>query len=451
MDYKGKNVLVIGLARAGKSATKVLLEKGARVIAVDIKKRELLEGLNDIEDLGAEVITGCYSTDIVKDIDLVVKSPGVEMSDVLVVEALNKGIPVIDEIEFAYQNLNVDKVIAVTGTNGKSTTVSLIGHILNTSGKKTIVAGNIGDPLSAHIGERAEFAVLEVSTFQLEAIGSLRPDIGILLNITPDHLTRHKTMDNYINLKFRLFNNQNREDIAILNKDDEIIWKKKDEIRAKIIPFTKGRFNGIGSWVDDDCLFLNIGNGEVKIIERSELPLLGPHNLENYLASTLTCYLSGVDSDNIVNCIKTFRGLAHRMEFLGIIGGVSFYNDSKATNPVSMEMALRSFDSDIVLIAGGRDKGTDFNYLRDLVSERVKVVVLIGESAEKMGKAFEGVVKIIFADDIDIAVRMAYREANGSGVVLLSPGCTSFDMFADFEDRGEKFRCAFENLREEVI
>jgi len=451
MDYRGRKILVIGLARAGRSAVKFLIEKGARVIAIDMKKKELLEGLDDIESMGAEVITGGYSKDLINGVDLVVKSPGVEMTDVIISKAVNKGISVIDELELAYQNLSAKKVIAVTGTNGKSTVTSLIGYILKGAGISSYIAGNIGDPLSAHISEEAEFAVVEVSTFQLEAIDKFRPKIGVLLNITEDHLTRHKTMENYKELKFRLFKNQRSDDIAILNRDDRYVWEGRRKVRSSVIPFSKEIFEGVGAWVNKEHIIVSIGNSPVKIIEVSKLPLLGPHNLDNYLATSLASYLAGASDKAIAEGIMTFKGLPHRMEFLGKIGGVDFYNDSKATNPASMEMALRSFDRDIVLIAGGRDKGTDFSYLRGLISGRVKAIVLIGEARDKMAKEFNNVTKIIFSNDLDNAVRLAYREAKGEGVVLLSPGCTSFDMFTDFEERGDRFRKVVNGLKRNIL
>jgi len=451
VDYKEKKILVIGLARSGRSAIKLLVEKGAEVIVVDMKKKEQLEGLDDIEMLDINIITGGYSDDLINGIDFVVKSPGVEMTDVIVREAIKRCIPVIDELELAYQNLKANKLIAITGTNGKSTVVSLIGHILKATGISSYTAGNIGDPLSAHASEKAEYAVIEISTFQLEAIDKFRPNIGVLLNITEDHLTRHMTMDNYTDLKFRLFENQRKDDIAMLNKDDRVVWGGRKRVKSKVIPFTQGVLEGPGAWVEGNNITVNIGDGSVGIIEIGKLPLRGPHNLDNYLATTLACYFAGANAEAIAKGIMTFKGLPHRMEFLGNIGGVDFYNDSKATNPASLEMALRSFNGGVVLIAGGRDKGTDFSYLREIISERVKAIVLIGEAREKMAKAFDGVTKIISCDDLDEAVRLAYHEAHGEGIVLLSPGCTSFDMFTDFEDRGDKFRRAVEGLKRNLL
>ncbi|RLC43032.1 MAG: UDP-N-acetylmuramoyl-L-alanine--D-glutamate ligase [Candidatus Coatesbacteria bacterium] len=442
MDFKGKRVIVIGMARAGMSAIELLMKEGADVVGVDVKEEGMLEGADWLRERGVKVVGGGYSEEMLDGVDMVVKSPGVEMTDNLVSEALKRGIMVIDELELAYNNLKTDEVIAVTGTNGKSTTVSLIGHILNVAGFKAFTAGNIGDPLSAHADEEAQFAVVEVSTFQLEAIERFKPRIGILLNITPDHLIRHKEMENYIDLKFRLFDNQMRDEYAILNMDDAIVWDRKGRVKSQVLPFTRGLLEGDGAWVDDGFIKVSIYSKPVEIIDTEEISLKGPHNLENCLASALACFIAGADVEKIAEGIKTFRGLPHRMEYVCSINNISFYNDSKATNPASMEMALRSFEGDIVLIAGGIDKGVDFSHLRGLVSEKVRVMVLLGEAREKMAKAFNSTTKLVFSESMEEAVEKAFEESQGSGVVLLSPGCASFDMFTDFEDRGERFKRA---------
>ena len=340
------------------------------------------------------------------------------------------------------------KVAAVTGTNGKTTTTALLGHLLKTAGVPSTVAGNIGIPVSqvADSLGAGHVLVLEVSSFQLDTAPSLHPAVALLLNVTPDHLDRYKTYDAYKRSKERIFSNQTAEDVAVLNRRDAICTNLAPSLAARVRWFDSRSGSVEGAGVEDGWLVLKAGDRERRVLKAADLNLRGEHNLENALAACVAAAELGVGEEAMAQGLRTFPGVEHRLEAVGSVGQIIFINDSKATNVDAQEKALASFDEPVVLIAGGRDKGADFALLLPLVRKWVKACVLIGEAAGKIREAWEGSVPLRDAKSLDSAVAIAYELARPKGVVLLSPGCASYDMFKDFEDRGRKFREAVSRL-----
>lgn len=443
MNLENKKVLIVGVARSGISAARLAFSYGGQVFCIDKSQDAISNSRAEFENYHIRVEFLPYEISSLDDIDLVVLSPGVNPNqDEIVLEARERGIEVIGEMELAYRFSDFEKVIAVTGSNGKSTTTSLIGEILKADDRKAVVAGNIGRPLSDAVFGDRDIAVLEVSTFQTETNVDFKPDIGVLLNITPDHLNRHNTLKEYADLKYKLFENMTKDDYAVLNMDDQMVreyGEKMEDINACF--FSRVEVPETDAYIEDGYIKVNLkGDRITEVIEVDEISLKGPHNLENVLASCLVSTIMEVSVGSLREVLRTFKPLEHRLEFVGELGGVKFYNDSKATNVESMRMALLSFDGKIVLIAGGLDKGGDFDSLRDIVSDRVSLAVLIGDAVDKIKKSWNGLVEIEKVEDMKEAVKLAYSSAGDEGVVLLSPGCASFDMFSDFEDRGRIFK-----------
>jgi UDP-N-acetylmuramoylalanine--D-glutamate ligase len=330
----------------------------------------------------------------------------------------------------------------VTGTNGKTTTTALLGELVRTTGRSVAVAGNIGLALSGEVeGVPADgFIVAEVSSFQLDTIESFSPHVGVLLNITEDHLDRYESFDAYRRSKARVFENQSTSDFAVLNFDDARVAALEADVAATVIPVSAEREVRHGVFLRGGTIVSQVGGREREIVPASEVGIPGPHNLSNALAATAAAAAVGVAPEDAARVLVSFRSLEHRLEDAGEIDGVAYVNDSKATNVDSVGFALRSFDAPIVLIAGGKDKGTDYSPLRGTIANRVKRLVLIGEAAEKMERTFEGAVPIERAASLGEAVMAARRAASPGDVVLLSPACASFDMFDDFEDRGRQFK-----------
>ena len=440
IDLKDKRVLVVGLARTGIAVALFCSAYGAHVTAIDDRSAEQLGDLTRLIEEGIVLDLGGRHPEAFTEQDLIVISPGVPANLFELQLARSRGIPVWSEIELAFRFFR-GKLIAITGSNGKTTTTALVGHILESAGISTLVGGNIGTPLLA----RAEYStdstvtVAEVSSFQLEAIDQFRPEVGVLLNLTPDHLDRHETFKQYVAAKMRLFENQTESDAAILNADDLEVAKRAPA-RPKIYWFSRTKRVANGAYVRDGQIILRDDGQEESVMRREEIPLRGEHNVENVMAGCLAAHLAGAQASAIANGVRTFPGVEHRIEFAGSIRGVSFYNDSKATNVDATLKAINAFDSPLHLILGGRDKGAPYAPLLDPLRQRARAVLLIGEAADKIASELGGEVPLKFAGTLDRAVPMAFDQARPGDVILLAPACSSYDQFENYEQRGRAFK-----------
>ena len=445
MDIKilhTKKVSVIGAVRSGMAVAKLLQSHGAEIFVSDSADAEKLQ--SSLADLRLEKIeyeVGGHS-DRVYECELMVISPGVPSYAPVVLEAQKRNIKVVSELEVGSWFCRAP-IVAITGSNGKTTTTTLTGRILSDAAKKHVVAGNIGTAFSSVVLELAETdaAVLEVSSFQLDFIDTFRPKISVLLNITPDHMDRYDhSMEQYAASKARVFKNQRDDDVLLYNIDDA--WTNTMVLNAhcRTIGFSVRQKLAEGAFVEDGNLVTSIGGTRTKIIEIDRIFIKGVHNLYNSMAAVLVGQLLGVDVSNIQSTLKTFEGVEHRLEFIRRINNVSYYNDSKATNVDSVWFALQSFKEPIVLFLGGRDKGNDYSRLSDLVRKQVKAIVAIGESADLVEQSFKGVTVIKKASSMEEAVDLGRNLAQPGDVVLLSPACASFDWFKNYEHRGEVFK-----------
>jgi UDP-N-acetylmuramoylalanine--D-glutamate ligase len=441
MDLEGKRVLVVGLARTGVATVKFLKAKGSIVSTTEMKPQEEMgEATRELEGMDIPMEWGGHRTETFLKPDLIVVSPGVDLSIEPIQKALKKGIQVISEVELAYHFIHVP-IIAVTGTNGKTTTTLLIGEMLKEEGKRVGVGGNVGDPLIlfADGGDRWEILVAEISSFQLEAIEDFRPRCSVLLNITEDHLDRYPRYEDYIEAKVRIFANQNSADVAILNRDDPIVMRYGERVRSKRICFSLREKFDEGAFFRDQAIFLRLG-GREEDYPLAGVPLKGIHNVENMMAALTASRIFGCSKKAVEAVLGRFQGLEHRLEFVAEIEGTRFYNDSKGTNVGSVVKSLQSFSEPIILIAGGKDKKGDLSPLRELIRSRVKRLILIGEAKERMGRELGGLTDTALAENLERAVLLAYRSAKRGDVVLLSPACSSFDMFKDYKERGRVFK-----------
>lgn len=441
IDLRGKKVLVVGLARTGLATLKFLREKGSILSASELRsKEEMREVWEELHPWGIEMEWGGHSVEHFLRQDLIVLSPGVDPTIEPVQKALKKGIPVISEIELAYHFIDVP-ILGVTGTNGKTTTTLLIGEMLKEEGKRVGIGGNVGEPLIlfADGKERWEVLVVEISSFQLERIEKFRPCCAILLNITEDHLDRYPDYKAYIQAKLKIFENQTTKDWAILNRDDPVVMSSIHQIFGKKLYFTMSKAEEEGAFSNGEEIFLRINHMEERY-SLKEAPLKGVHNVENMMAAILAARLFGSSQRAIQKVIERFQGLEHRLEWVREIGGVRFYNDSKGTNVGSVVKSLQSFSEPVILIAGGKDKKTDLSPLRELIQRRVKRLILIGEAKERMAKELGPLTETLMAESLEKAVLLAYQTAKPGEVVLLSPACSSFDMFKDYKERGNVFK-----------
>jgi UDP-N-acetylmuramoylalanine--D-glutamate ligase len=442
-SLRGRVVTVVGLARSGMAAVRLLHTIGARVIATDTKPLSTLGSeVRDLARLGVRVLVGGVYPEAVQDVALVVVSPGVPLASPQLAEARPASTPVIGELELGWRAMEAD-TLAITGTNGKTTTTTLTGALLTEQARPVLVAGNIGTPLAAHaLTFPADgLVVCEASSFQLETTEAFHPRVAAVLNVTPDHLDRHGSLNAYVDAKARIFRNQIEADCAVLNADDEVVRSLASRTRATVVWFSRQRPLEHGVFVRDGWIVANL-HGEVEQISPlSEIFLRGGHNVENVLAATACALWIGVAPAAIRRAIARFRGVPHRIEFIRDLKGVQYYNDSKGTNVASTLRALESFDERIVLIAGGLGKGQDFQPLAQAARGRVVHAVLIGQDGPQIGAALEGVgVPTTAAVSFEAAVQAACAAARPGDVVLLSPACASFDMFKDFEHRGDVFR-----------
>lgn len=444
MEFKGKRILVVGIARSGIAAAKSLARRGAALFACDRKPGdELGDILLELETLGVEVYTGSYPRVSRDRFDLLVASPGVPLDIDPFIEARDTGVPVIGELELAYL-LKPDAVdlYAISGTNGKTTTVSLLQAILAADGRRALAGGNIGVPLTTLVDSMtAGVIVVEASSFQLETTCHFRPRISALLNITPDHLDRHKSMEGYIKAKSKIFAYQGQDDYALLNYEDLHIRKMAKDCPARVVYFSNQRVLSEGAFIKDNLIYFVLDNKVMPICPVNEVFLRGQHNLENILCAVAVAVLAGVEIKTIKEILQTFTGVRHRIEEVAVVNGVLYINDSKATNPESAIKALESFNEPIILIAGGRSKGSSFEEFAGFIKEKVKGLVLVGEAREEIKKAVmdAGFQNIYEVNDFSTAVATAGQLAVAGDVVLLSPACASWDMFKSYEQRGDLF------------
>jgi len=421
LHYRDKKVTVFGLGKSGIAAAEKLLELGARVTISEKRKREecdeaLIDGL---KSRGAIFEFGGHTLNSISGAELIVVSPGIHLDISVLDEAKRRGQLVISEVELACRFLR-KPIIAITGTNGKTTTATLIHEFLKAGGKRAALAGNIGHPLILVNDRNLDYVVVEISSYQLEGIYSFRPWISLFLNLTPDHIERHKNMEAYAEAKARIFLNQGKTDFVIYNPEDPLVLKMVSRAAAKKIPFMLKE------------IFFDPGSIKLK----------GRHNLENIMAASLAAELCGVNKEAIKRTIENFPGVPHRIEFVRKINGVDFYNDSKGTNPDSTIKAIEALERNIVLILGGLDKGVTLSEMINEIKKSVTRVVLIGEAAVRFNRELiaAGYKNISFAGSMEEAVAMAFNGAKSGDQVLLSPACASFDMFSNFEERGEVFK-----------
>ena len=519
--FRDRNIVIVGLARSGTGAANLLAFLGAKVCVTDAKPFNSLKDYIGELDPYIKVAVGGHPAKLFNQADIIVVSPGVPLDIPPLMHARERGIPVIGELELAYQVIKSEFspprfaergrgvqnsanpplppfvkggntlspplskgdvggfFIAVTGTNGKSTTTTLIDLMLKKAGFRTLLGGNIGNALTEELLKAisseqlavskeqtanryqlsASFIVAEVSSFQLESIKDFRPKIAVLLNITPDHLDRYHTMEEYINAKARVFENQGDGDYLILNADAPLIKKVKSEKlkvkskKPKVLYFSREKVVE-GVYYKNGMIYFYLPEFNILpsafSLQPSTFRLKGVHNIENAMAASAAALVSGCPLDAVRDVLEDFPGLEHRLEFVCEIDGVSFFNDSKGTNIGAVVKSLGSFQN-VILIMGGRDKAGDFTVLRDLISERVKALILLGEAREKIAAVLEGLTEMVFVNDIKEAVEASLSRASGGDVVLLSPGCASFDMFVDFEDRGRQFKKAVREIQKSKI
>jgi UDP-N-acetylmuramoylalanine--D-glutamate ligase len=440
MDLNGKRVLVVGLGKSGVASALFLKNHGARVTVSDTKSGdELRNEIPVLLDHGITVETGGHGDRTFRGQDLIVVSPGVPVDAEPLTQARALGESVIGEIELAAQFLS-GPIIAITGSNGKTTTTTLTGEIMTAGGLPTLVGGNIGTP-AISLAERARpetAIVLEISSFQLETIQTFRPKVAVVLNVTPDHLDRHRTFEVYVDAKARIFENQGGTDFAVLNADDPTCVAMAARTRAKVFWFSRQKEVQQGAWVRGGNIVFRDAAEQREIMQVSEIPLKGAHNLENVLAAVCAGALMGCANEKIRQAVHDFKAVEHRLEFVATVGGADYYNDSKATNVDATIKALESFPANIHLILGGKDKGSDYSVLNDLLRERVKRVYTIGAAAAKIESQIKA--EIVHAETLEKAIRKAHAAAQPGDVVLLAPACASFDQFRNYEHRGKVFK-----------
>src|SRR3954462_609508 len=441
MELNGKRVLVVGLGESGVASALFLKNHGAKVAVSDTKSGdELRNEIPVLLDHGITVETGGHGERTFRGQDLIVVSPGVPVDAPPLVQARSLGERVIGEVELAAQFLP-GPIVAITGSNGKTTTTTLTGEILTAAGFPALVGGNIGTP-AISLAERAKpgtLIVLEISSFQLETIQSFRPKVAVVLNVTPDHLDRHRTFEIYAEAKARIFENQQPEDCAVLNADDPTCVAMAKKTRSQVFWFSRQREVERGAWVRAGNIVFRDASGQREILQVSEIPLKGAHNLENVLAAVSAGVLMGCAPEKIRSAVHDFKAVEHRLEFVASIRGVDYYNDSKATNVDATIKALESFPANIHLILGGKDKGSDYTVLNDLIRQRVKRIYTIGAAASKIESQVKGA-EIVHAETLENAIRKAHATAQAGDIVLLAPACASFDQFKSYVHRGKLFK-----------
>jgi len=443
-DVKNKLVVILGAARSGLAAARLLHGMGAKVFVSDtaaVDKKSSAKDLLERHQIDFEF--GGHSNKIFA-ADFIILSPGIPLNTQEVREVLAKGIPVYSELEVASWFCRAP-LIAVTGSNGKTTTTTLLGEMIRTEKPGSLVAGNIGRAFSEVVREAGpeDWAVIEVSSFQLETIDAFHPRIVLILNLAPNHLDWYSDYQDYITAKMRILKNLDSADQLIYNADDTLLSE-----RIKGCPANKSAFSlrdhDVQASLRNNALYL----GDQELIQTAQISLKGAHNYQNAMAAALAARIAGISDENIRDNLKIFRGVEHRLEFVGIINGITFINDSKATTVESLAVALQSFDQPLILIAGGKDKGSDYKKLDNLLVKNVRSAVLIGSAREKIGEAWQDIIPLQTAGTLDEAVELAFSNARPGETVILSPACSSYDMFHDFEERGRKFKEIVFKLKE---
>src|SRR5882724_2684714 len=465
MDLEGKKVLVVGIARSGVAAARLLASRGAMVIANDIKpESELGDAADELRTLGVMLSLGAHPESLFVNAELIVLSPGVPADLAPLESARHAGVEIISEPELAGRFLR-GRMIGVTGSNGKTTVTTLVGELMRAAGAEVIVGGNIGTPLTSLIEKSSEntWTVAELSSFQLEMIDSLRINVAVVTNITPDHLDRHGSFDNYVWAKYRIFKNQTGDDWAVLNLDSRAVVEMVITygVPSNDVYFSSGvrdsnplNWGPANIYLRDGRIWTTLvsdGVDETEVMSIDEIPLPGMHNVENVMAALAAVFCAmrtrAQDLPALTDAIKRFKGVEHRLEYVADIDGIRFYNDSKATNVDSTVKALEAFERNIIVILGGKDKGSDYTVLAPLIRDRVKLVVLIGAASDKIAEQLQGAGSMTRAGSIRDAVLKAKEIATAGDIVLLAPACASFDMFDNYEERGRVFKDAVHDLR----
>lgn len=453
MELENKTVLILGLGVSGVSTVKALDKLGANIVISDLKDEKELEGfLKDIDSYSVKLFLG--TNDISLDgIDLIVKSPGIPLEIPMLERARKLNVEVISDIELAYRVIPENKFIAITGTNGKTTTTTLVGEILKRAGYQCHIAGNIGVGIlwEAIFSEKEDIFVIEASSFQLESTEDFKPKVSLIINITPDHINWHKTYENYINSKKKIFKNQNKEDFTVLNYDDKVLRKAKDEIDSNIIWFSTDSILDRGIYLDGDYIVIKDDRKVSKVMLWKEVKMPGRHNLENALSSIAIGWALGLDIEEMAEVLRTFKGVEHRTEYVTSFNGIKFYNDSKGTNSDASIKAIDALKEPLILIAGGIDKGTDFDDFIKSFKGKVKALVLLGDTAKKIKETAikYGFNNIYIVDSMKEAVNKSFELGDQGDTVLLSPACASWDMYKSFEERGKDFKKAVFDLKED--
>ena len=436
-ELAGKKITVLGAARSGIAVARLLLRAGAQVFVSDSAPAESKKSeAGELKRAGIKYEFGQHSIKA-HEAELVVLSPGIPVRSELVQSFIKRNIPVLSEIEIAYWFCE-SPIIAVTGSNGKTTTTTLIGEMLKKKYPQAIVAGNIGTAFSEYVEDSMpdNWAVIEVSSFQLETIDAFHPKQAVVLNFAPNHLNRYDSYEDYLKAKWRITKNLIKEDILIYNAADSKLSEWAEQIDCNIQGFHIKGVENHAAYYSNDTIFIN----DEKLAGTEEIKIKGKHNYMNVMAASLAALNAGVSREQICEVLRSFEGVEHRLEFVAIKNGITYINDSKATTVESLGYALQSFNEPIVLITGGQDKGSDFTQLNELICQNVKAIVLIGTSAEKMINAWRGLVPIYKEESLKNAVKRATELAEEKNTVLLSPACASFDMFKDYEDRGRQFK-----------
>lgn len=452
LEFERKNWIVLGLARSGIAVAKLLHRLGAHVVVNDMKPRHEVPEAEELEKLGIPVICGGHPDHLIHDeIEAVVKNPGIPYQVKPVQQALEKGIPVMTEVEIAGRLLQAP-MIGITGSNGKTTTTTLVGEMFKRAALPHVVAGNIGKALADVVDDLSsdEWLVAELSSFQLKGTFQFRPKIGALLNIYPAHLDWHETMDDYVFSKSKLFNNQTTQEIAVINFDQSITRGIAKQVSSQVWWFSRQSPVEPGVYIQDEQIYAKLpGQDPFVILPVKENALRGSFNLENALAATAICLAAGVPVAAIRETLRTFQGVEHRLEYVQTIQGVKYYNDSKATNAQAATMALESFTEPIIWIAGGLDRGVDFKEMIPVMKERVKALITYGQTKEIFAlRAQEaGIDQIHMVQDVKEAVHSAFHIAETGDIVLLSPACASWDQYTSFEQRGSIFKQAVHSLQ----
>jgi len=445
MNGSGKTAGIVGTGRSGAAAARMLAHCGYTVTGFDS-----LESAHATRHMSRTVF-GDFSSDDLSGISLLVLSPGVPLTAPVVRQAEKLSIPVIGEVELALRNTS-SAVLAVTGSNGKTTTVMWLSHTINmsTADAEAVAAGNMGYAFCDAVLDNpaCPVFVLELSSYQLETIHSLKASSAVVLNLTPDHLARHGTMQNYGRAKARVFQNQGADDTAVLNYDDPLLDRYRNISNARQMYFSLEREVPLGAWMDSDgMLFYRDESGTREVMHSRELALRGRHNTANALAVICMGASSGISVEKLVPGLTDFPGVPHRIEPLGTAAGLAWFNDSKSTNVDSLKVALESFDSKVILIAGGKKKNSDYSVLNELLTHKVKAVVLFGSGAQSLAGQWHGTVPVSIVNNLDQAVESVLSQAKNNDIVLLSPGCASFDQYSNFEERGEHFRRIVQALK----